>query len=345
MANQQKVEPSAAGVLLAAPTGTLELWPESAKRHYAMRDQLMRAFMTAGYQPVITPLVEYADLYDKTGDGDEALLRFSEPESGAAALIRPDITPQIVRMASAYRAELKTRAPTVWKLCYEGVVLRKPRGRARPEREIRQAGIECLGIGSVEADIEVADVLLRSLKACGLNHGLFELSHAGYWKDIFAKVGLATDALQRELMQLISTKDVTLLKSFLTNHRAIYDLIATLIDAYGTFDAERKAIERAEKNLTRVGLQAYVSGPNGLLFFYDALCKRHADVKLGFDLANVDGFHYYNGLRFSYFAEGPGQPIASGGRYDGLLDAYGLDWAAVGCGIDLHHLERALMEN
>ena len=54
------------------------------------------------------------------------------------------------------------------------------------------------------------------------------------------------------------------------------------------------------------------------------------------------GFAYYTGTTFSIYADGPGEPIGAGGRYDELLSRFGAPMPAVGFGLDLDSLAWAL---
>jgi ATP phosphoribosyltransferase regulatory subunit len=47
-------------------------------------------------------------------------------------------------------------------------------------------------------------------------------------------------------------------------------------------------------------------------------------------------------VSFALFAEGPGEAVASGGRYDALLGRYGMPQPATGAAIDLENLLWAL---
>ena len=61
------------------------------------------------------------------------------------------------------------------------------------------------------------------------------------------------------------------------------------------------------------------------------------------DLGEVRGFNYYTGPMFQVLAHGPGEPIASGGRYDTLLPRFGLpDTQAAGFAVDINNLCWAL---
>ena len=104
----------------------------------------METFDLYGYQRVTTPPVEYAEVIERgLGTVDRRdLVRFIEPDSGEVALLRPDVPPQIARIVAT---RLQDR-PAPWRLCYEGTIVRRRRGRARKQRQVLQCGIECIGL-------------------------------------------------------------------------------------------------------------------------------------------------------------------------------------------------------
>jgi ATP phosphoribosyltransferase regulatory subunit len=75
-----------------------------------------------------------------------------------------------------------------------------------------------------------------------------------------------------------------------------------------------------------------------LLALYDAATRRGLAHVLSADPGEVRGFAYYTGPIFSIYAEGPGEAIGGGGRYDELLARFGAPMPAAGLGIDLDAL-------
>ena len=63
---------------------------------------------------------------------------------------------------------------------------------------------------------------------------------------------------------------------------------------------------------------------------------------LGVDLGELRGHAYYTGASFTLLAEGPGEPLGGGGRYDRLLQRVGLAAPATGFGLDVENLTWAL---
>ena len=60
------------------------------------------------------------------------------------------------------------------------------------------------------------------------------------------------------------------------------------------------------------------------------------------DLGEVRHLAYYTGVTFQILAEGPGEAVGSGGRYDGLFARFGRPTPAAGCALDLDNLAWAL---
>src|SRR5262249_43570494 len=124
------------------------------------------------------------------------LVRFLEPDTGEVVVLRPDMTPQIARIAATrYR---DAQGPV--RLMYEGSVMRRPRGRARRHRQIAQAGIECIGWGAPSADAGVTRAAVGALEAAGLRDFRVELGHAALAERLVGDIpeavrDLATDAL------------------------------------------------------------------------------------------------------------------------------------------------------
>ena len=65
-------------------------------------------------------------------------------------------------------------------------------------------------------------------------------------------------------------------------------------------------------------------------------------VGLSFDLAELRGYHYHSGMVFAAYAQGCSGPLAFGGRYDEVGQAFGRARAATGFSLDLRGLITAL---
>src|SRR5258706_5182973 len=158
------------------PAGMRDLLPPEAALRRRLSRRLLDHFALHGYELVTPPAFELADVLERgLGTLDPRdVLRFVEPESGEVAALRPDVTPQIARMAAT---RLGDRPPPM-RLCYEGTVLRRRQERARKHRQIPQAGVERLGVGGPEGDIELLGLAAGAARAAGLSDFVLDLGHA-----------------------------------------------------------------------------------------------------------------------------------------------------------------------
>src|SRR6476620_4749488 len=145
------------------PAGMRDLLPPEAAGRRRLSRRVLEHFALHGYELVTPPAFELAEVLERgLGTLDPRdVLRFVEPESGEVAALRPDVTPQIARMAATRLAD----RPMPMRLCYEGTVLRRRQERARKHRQIPQAGVELLGMRGPEGDIEVMGLAASSARA------------------------------------------------------------------------------------------------------------------------------------------------------------------------------------
>jgi len=66
--------------------------------------------------------------------------------------------------------------------------------------------------------------------------------------------------------------------------------------------------------------------------------QSHAEVLVGFDLADIGANDYYTGARFAAFVAGAPDAVARGGRYDEVGAVFGRSRPAVGFSLDLKAL-------
>ena len=139
---------------LAPPGGMEDHLPISTRNRLFLSSQLLELFQSYGYDPIITPAFEHAEVIERGLEVDRRdVLRFVEPETGEVALLRPDMTPQIARIVATRMQD----RPAPWRLCYHDTVLRRSRGRARRNRQRTHLGIECIGREGIESDVEVVE--------------------------------------------------------------------------------------------------------------------------------------------------------------------------------------------
>lgn len=314
------------------PAGMRDLLPPKALLQSRVGGRVMKSFELHGYGRVWLPLFEYTRVLERTANVVGSALRFVEPESGEVVALRSDMTPQIARLVSTRYAQ----APLPVRLCYQGSVLRRRHERARTESQVVQAGVELVGVSGRAGDIEVLEVMGDAVKSTGLKHVVLDLGHAGIAQALMRAVprdvyGALTDVL--------SAKDTV--------------EIERLAKLAGVPAAERKALvaiadlHGGEELWSEAGRVLSATDAHGALCelreLYDEVVASDAFPEVVLDLGEVRGVNYYTGPMFQLLAHGPGEPIASGGRYDTLLPRFGLsNTPAAGFGIDLNNLCWAL---
>ena len=333
------------------PAGLRDLLAEETFYRRSLARKILEHFALHAYDLVTPPAFELAEVLEKgLGTLDPAdVLRFVEPESGEVCALRPDMTPQIARMM----ATRLSSQPAPIRLCYEGTILRRKQGRARKHRQVPQAGVELYGAPAPFGDEEALRLLASVSRSIGLESFVIDVGHAGISRSL---VEVLPRALAHDVTQALVHKDQARVTSLLskmdseTVPRSVRRAIEALPNLSGGFTnrtahdvlAEAKALFRetpAEAPLAE------------LTNLWDSLCSvKPEDAEamqdnlqdvLRIDLGEVRHFAYYTGIIFHAVAAGPGEPYASGGRYDDLLGRFGHPMPAIGFALHLDGVARA----
>jgi ATP phosphoribosyltransferase regulatory subunit len=311
------------------PAGMRDLLPEEASRQVALIRTVLESFERFGYEPVSVPPFEYAQVleHDLGPLDSRQVLRFVEPETGEIVALRPDMTPQIARLVAMRLAD----APPPARLCYEGAVVRRRSERARRERQIHQAGFELMGLHGPEGDLEVLTVAASAIRAAGLTEFTIDLGHSGVATSL---VESASPENRGPINEALSAKDAEE-----TRRRA---------ERAGVRGAELSALvelpnlcggadlwSRADKLLKGTRAEGPARELRELARRVDAAGLAPSLV---IDLGETWNFAYYTGMVFSVLADGPGEAIGSGGRYDRLFDRFGTPRPAAGFALDVGNL-------
>jgi len=302
------------------PPGMRDLLPEEAASRRDLSRAVIERLALSGYRLVTPPAFELASVLERGlgASSSEDLIRFIEPESGEVAVLRPDMTPQIARMIAT---RLFDRPPP-FRLAYEGTVLRRRASRAKKHRQIPQVGVELCGVEGSEGDLELLRLAADVLSTVGLTEFVIDISDAGIVRELLKGLDART---VEDISEALAKKDEIALREL-----ARPDLIEL-----SRLHGGREAIVEAQKLLAKTNAK----GPlDRLLALFDAAAAEGLAAHLSADPGEVRGFAYYTGTIFSIYADGPGEPIGAGGRYDDLLARYGSPRPAVGFGLDLDAL-------
>ena len=307
-----------------------DLLPEEAASRRALSRTVLGRFALFGYRVVTPPIFELAQVIER-GLGSAAasdVLRFIEPESGDVAVLRPDMTPQIARIVAT---RMRDHTPP-YRLAYEGTVVRRRSGRAKKHRQVPQVGVELCGVAGGSGDLELLELAADSLRAAGLSTFTIDISDAGIVRELLADVPAERAA---DVTLALATKDEAMLAERVSGLPFENALLALprLSGGRDSLLETAQVVARCPKSR---------AAAERLLSLFDAAAARGLGPFLSADSREVRGFAYYTGTTFSIYADGPGEPIGAGGRYDELLSRFGAPMAAVGFGLDLDALAWAL---
>ena len=310
-----------------------DLLPAEAESQGRLLARLLGTFDLFGYQRVSLPVFEYADVLERGLGSIEPtnLLRFVEPESGEVVALRPDVTPQVARLVSTRLAG----HPVPMRLCYRGSVVRRQRERARHDQQILQAGIELVGAAGLVADLEVIEVTATALRQAGLTAFTMDLGHGAIAQSLLTEVSAAVRA---ELLEALSLKDAVELARRANRSgvaAATQQALLALLRLHGGLEVFDEARER---------LFGSAAWPHiaELELLARAVDAARLAPELVIDIGETRTVHYYTGPMFQVLAEGPGQAVASGGRYDALYERFGQARCAAGAAVHVDHLRWAL---
>ncbi len=301
--------------------------PHEAARIERLRRALLDLFRVHGYELVMPPLLEHLDSL-LTGSGSDLTLRtfkLVDQLSGRTLGLRADMTPQVARID----AHLLNRQG-VTRLCYCDSVLHTLPASQAASREPIQLGAELYGYAGIEADIEVIRLLAAALTAAGTPASRIDIGHVGVFRALATAAGLARGQ-EATILQLLQVKDVPSLRDCCATLGEPYrSALLRLPELYGDGDL----LARAARELP--ALPEIASA-------LETMCQLQAalpDLPLSFDLADLRGYHYHNGVVFAAYYPGFPSAVALGGRYDGVGKDFGRSRPATGFSMDLREVAR-----
>jgi len=301
--------------------------PQEAARIEHLRRAQLDLFRLHGYELVMPPLLEYLDSL-LTGSGSDLTLRtfkLVDQLSGRTLGLRADMTPQVARID----AHLLNRQG-VTRLCYCDSILHTLPASLAASREPIQLGAELFGYAGIEADLEVIRLLAAALETAGTPASRIDIGHVGVFRALAHAAGLNADD-EVKILQLLQFKDTPSLRDCCGKLAEPYrSALLRLPELYGG----RDLLETASRELP------FLPEIAAALETMRQLQAAMPDLPLSFDLADLRGYHYHNGVVFAAYLAGFPSAIALGGRYDGVGKDFGRERPATGFSMDLREVAR-----
>ena len=314
------------------PDHIADVLPSEARHIEEIRRDLLDMARCYGYELVMPPLLEHLEsLLSGTGEAlDLQTFKLVDQLSGRMMGLRADSTPQVARID----AHLLNRSG-VARLCYCGPVLHTRPGGPHASREPLQFGAELYGHAGLEADLEILTLALDALRAANVGPLTVDLADARIVSALLANSGLSA-AEQDQVHAALAGKDATELRTITRNCQPdVAAALQSLVVLYG----DAKVLDQAESLLPQ--LPSIQQALSELRWLSRHIASAFADVSVSFDLADLRGYAYYTGVRFSVYAPAAHDALARGGRYDEVGSVFGRKRPAVGFSLDVKELASA----
>lgn len=286
------------------PIGFCDLLPSDAEAEAGLVQLIMSAFDDYGYERVSPPLLEFEQsLLSNAGSGiAEQTFRVMDPETHYMMGLRPDITPQIARIA----ATRLINAPRPLRLSYAGPCVLVSGAKHNAARQILQAGLELIGVDSPQADAEIITITAAALAV----------------EDVLPSISidlmmpqLASTIIQTEffderqikaLMRALDRKDVAAVQQYGGN---LSGILTTMLQAAGPADRAIKMLK--ELDLPFEAQEIF----DRLLIVVETVKAHNPELQLTIDPVEFRGWNYHTGLCFSVYINGVSGEVGRGGRY------------------------------
>ena len=260
-----------------------------------------------GYQEIVTPILEHAELIERAGEDTDAFAKelYSFVDRGDRRIaLRPEATAGIVR---AYFERGLNQGPQPSRLYLIGPMFRYDRPQKGRYRQFFQLDVEAIGSASPALDAEVIEIAREWLRQVGLGDLRLELNTIG---------------------------DSKCRPAYLERLRAYYQPLKARLSPESQHRLERNPLRLLDSKAEQ-DAPFKAEAPR----ITDHLCEECAahwsTVRRLLDVAEIEyelnphlvrGLDYYTRTVFELFpagASGQQDALGGGGRYDGLAEAEG----------------------
>ena len=157
------------------PPGVYDRTPAETSALTDLNARLSGILTGASYQPIETPLIEYADLF-LTKSGDDAINRlFTFELYGRVMCLRPEFTASAARLYVEHFQNASK--PIRWQM--SGPVFRYESPQRSHSRQFTMLGAELIGDSGIAGEAEAIGLAVRGLYAIGLSRWTLRIGQVG----------------------------------------------------------------------------------------------------------------------------------------------------------------------
>lgn len=314
------------------PAGTRDVLPDEMRELRAIEAALAEMFEREGYGEVQTPVIEYEENPPPgAGRAGASRYRFYD-ETGAALALRSDMTEPIARLVANRFADHE--GPL--RLRYSGRVYRPLRLQGAEMRELHQVGIELIGAEAPAGTIEVIRLLVAALDAIGLQRAVVGLGDADLFGQLLDELRVEGAAKER-ILSCLAAHDLVAIEAEAGDLAGIDEEARRTIVTLSNLRGGSEVLARAKE----LGGAAVERAASRLEETYTGLEEFGIADRVQLDFGLLRDLGYYTGAILEVYDPAYGDVLGGGGRYDGLLGAFGRPLPAAGFSLYLDRLHIA----
>jgi histidyl-tRNA synthetase len=314
---------------LQAVKGTRDVLPGDVGAWQRIETAARSLFERYGYREVRTPVFEETDLFARSIGSETDIVSKEmytfEDRDGGSLTLRPEATAGIVRAVVEHSLHQHDPALKVYAL---GPMFRRERPQKGRYRQFHQVDVEAFGVSQPAIDVEIIELSLAYLEACGLAGCELVLNSVGdrscrpaYVETLRRALAGHRSRLCGDCQRRAETNPLRVLDCKVPEDQPVIDALPRLSDH---LCAEcRDHFAEVRRQLESLGIRYALS---------------HRLVR---------GLDYYTRTTFEVVsgALGAQNSVLGGGRYDGLVkDLGGPDLTGIGFALGMERLVMLLPE-
>lgn len=318
------------------PDGMKDILFEECDIKLTIEERLRKVYKYSGFSEIISPTLEFYDVFNSNNQSisQEKMYKLFD-SAGRILVLRPDMTTPIGRITST---KIKDSIYPL-RLCYTSNIFRINENLNGKMSEITQSGVEIIGVKNLKADAEVIITAINALLDLGLKNFKIELGQANFFKALIQDIKLDEYEIEK-LRELIENKNFITLSNFLRDKQDDIDeenikVLEKLPQLFGDIESVDKA-----RDLTTN--KRAIDALDNIHGIYSIIEKIGLSDYITIDLGMVQNIDYYTGVIFKGYADEVGDYILSGGRYDNLIEQFGINLPATGFAINVDNITIAL---
>lgn len=323
-------------MIIGTPRGFRDILPAEARAREQIRDTVRACFEAHGYVPVETPLLEDRSVLERAGRIKGSPFQLFDLDN-RLLMLRPDLTLPIARLT----AQRLSAADLPARLRYEAPVVREQGALRGQSRQFTQLGVELIGGDDVASEVEVVSLLAEALEALKVPNVRLV---AGSVRPLLAllEADVADEALREQVLSYVHASNLVALDECV-EAAGLPAPITRALHALPRLHGDASVIDRVDELLEAACVPAEARGTAELRALVAGLAGTPAADALSFDFSIINSFDYYTGIIFKAYVDGVAASLASGGRYDAVLENLGMPGvAACGFALSLERLQEVL---